>query len=227
MPYDIVLLDADATLFDYQKTEYAALRSTCEAFSIPFGEALLARYHVINDALWKAFERGETTQEQLRVERFQQLFSGQGISVDCAAFNRRYVQGLGEGTYLLDGALELCRLLHTKGLPLYIVTNGTVDTQKRRLAHSEIAPYITAMFISQEVGFQKPRREFFERVFAQIGNPDPDRIILLGDSLTSDMRGGRNAGIATCWFAPEEAEDTVGCDYRISRLMDFPAIVFG
>ena len=104
---------------------------------------------------------------------------------------------------------------------LYIATNGLVATQKRRLEKSPLRPLISDMFISEEIGFQKPRKEYFDAVLAAVGNPDPSRVILLGDSLTSDMAGGRNAGVATCWLAPEDAVDTVGCDYRVSVLPDF------
>lgn len=220
MKYDVILLDADETLFDYRRAAREALAGTCAAFGVPFNEEVHARYHAINDALWRLYEQGGTTQEALRVGRFERLAAALGASFDPANFNAAYTAALGEGAYLREGALELCQALFGKR-PLYIATNGLVATQKRRLEKSPLRPLISDMFISEEIGFQKPRKEYFDAVLAAVGNPAPSRVILLGDSLTSDMAGGRNAGVATCWLAPEDAVDTVGCDYRVSVLPDF------
>ena len=192
MKYDVILLDADETLFDYRRAAREALAGTCAAFGVPFNEEVHARYHAINDALWRLYEQGGTTQEALRVGRFERLAAALGASFDPAAFNAAYTAALGEGAYLREGALELCRALSGKR-PLYIATNGLVATQKRRLEKSPLRPLISDMFISEEIGFQKPRKEYFDAVLAAAGNPDPSRVILLGDSLTSDMAGGRNA----------------------------------
>lgn len=220
MKYDVILLDADETLFDYRRAAREALANACAAFGIPFTEAVHARYHAINDALWRLYEQGGVTQEALRVGRFKRLSEALGVSLDPTAFNAAYTAALGEGAYLCDGALELCQALYGKR-PLYIATNGLVETQKRRLEKSPLRPLISDMFISEEIGFQKPRREYFDAVFSRIGNPDRARVILLGDSPTADMAGGRAGGFATCWLAPKDAVDRVGCDYRIERLLDF------
>ena len=226
MRYDLVLMDADDTLFDYPRAAQQALEGTCRLHGLPFDDAVLARYHRINDALWKRHERGEVTQERLRTERFDTLAAELGTAANSAAMNRDYSRLLGEGAFLLPGALELCRALAPL-CPLYIVTNGLSDTQHRRLAKSGLSPYLSGMFISEEVGYQKPRPEFFDAVFAAVGLADRRRAVILGDSQTSDMQGGKNAGIDTCWFAPPEAEDRVGCTWRVSRLEDFLPIVTG
>lgn len=220
MKYDVILLDADETLFDYRRAAREALANACAAFGIPFTEAVHARYHAINDALWRLYEQGGVTQEALRVGRFKRLSDALGHPLDPVAFNAAYTAALGEGAYLREGALEVCRALHGRR-PLYIATNGLIATQKRRLEKSPLRPLVSGMFISEEIGFQKPRKEYFDAVLAAVGRPAPSRVLLLGASLTSDMAGGKNAGIATCWLAPEDAEDTVGCDYRIERLLDF------
>ena len=226
MGYDIILLDADETLFDYSRAERVALEHTCEAFGAPFDSRVLEQYHQINDALWKQFEQGAVTQDALRVRRFESLFAFLGIKATCTHVNRFYTRAFGEGAFLTYGAEDFCRTLSAKR-PLYIVTNGVAEVQRSRLTRASIAPYIRDIFISQEIGAPKPRAQFLDHVFAALGNPSRARVIIMGDSLTSDMAGGKNAGVATCWFAPDDAVDTVGCDYRVSRLADFLPIALG
>lgn len=221
MSFDTILLDADGTLFDFDLAELRAFESTCTLHGIPGGAQTYSTYHEINEGLWKLLERGGITQPQLRVARFERLFETLGMQGDPHAFNLDYAAALGRGTYLIGGALELCRTL-SESRPLYIVTNGLLDVQTSRLADSLLAPYISRMFISEEIGCSKPRPEFFDAVFEQLGNPCRERAILLGDSLTSDMQGARNAGIASCLFAPDSApQNHPLCDYQISALSEF------
>ena len=135
MGYDIILLDADDTLFDYSRAERSALERTCEAFGAPFDSRVLEQYHQINDALWKQFEQGAVTQDALRVRRFESLFAFLGVHADCARVNRFYTHALGEGAFLMDGAEEFCRALSARR-PLYIVTNGVSEVQRSRLARA-------------------------------------------------------------------------------------------
>ncbi|WP_368233780.1 YjjG family noncanonical pyrimidine nucleotidase [Anaerotruncus rubiinfantis] len=227
MKYDILLLDADDTLFDFGLAEREAIRRVCRQRGLPASDAVCDRYSEINLSLWKKFEQGLVTQDRLRAERFEILLTELDARDDAHAFSEAYTDALGEGAFLLPGAYELCKELSAR-CPLYIVTNGVIRTQKNRLAHSQIAPFISRMFISQELGAPKPRREFFDRVFEALGGPDRSRAIILGDSLTSDMAGGRNAGIACCWLAPSGAEgDPALYDYRIDTLSGFIPIVMG
>ena len=227
MKYDVVFLDADQTLFDFHRAEHDALRSTCLMHAFPFREEVYAAYHEINDALWKQFERGQITQPTLRIQRFEELGNRFQQTIDPRQFQTDYAKSLGSCSYLLPGALTLCRIL-SNHCPLYILTNGSADTQHSRLSHSEIAPYITRMFISEELGYQKPQKAFFDAVFAQLPPFERSRAILLGDSPSSDMAGGRNAGIATCWFHPDNTTGLqVDCDYQITTLEAFVPIVLG
>lgn len=224
--YDVILMDADETLFDFKKAEREAFRRTYTAYGFTYDDAVYERYHDINESLWRLLEQGLISQDELRRTRFLQLFGELGVTADSAAFNRDYSAALGPGAFLMDGALELCQTLSER-FPLYIVTNGSLCTQVSRLANSDLYPYITRMFVSEKIGFQKPHREYFEHVLNALGKPDKKRTILLGNSLASDMTGGRSAGIDTCWFAPPDTPDTVGCTYRISRLLDFIPIAMG
>ncbi len=226
MRYQLLLLDADDTLFDFKQAEHAAILKLCQTHHLEPADEIAALYSRINQALWKRLERGELTQQALRVLRFQQLSEALQTGLDAELLNREYSAALSEGAYLIDGALSLCRTL-SQILPLYIVTNGILDIQTSRLARSPLGPYISGMFVSQQIGYAKPDPEYFRIVLERLGNPDKHRILLVGDSLTSDMKGGRQAGIATCWFAPDGGSPSPDCDYQIRRLQDLIPLVTG
>jgi 2-haloacid dehalogenase len=225
--YNLVLLDADDTLFDFSIAESGALRFAAQQNHLPFTEELLYDYRTVNQALWRRLERGEVRHGELQRRRFAELFAKRGIHLNPERFNLDYLEGLSRGSTLIDGALELCRALASV-CRLCIVTNGLQRVQRRRLENSPLLPYISALFISEEIGWQKPRPEFFNEVFRRLGDPDRNRAILLGDSLSSDMAGGAAAGVATCWYSPQgELPPGVRVDYRIHRLCEFYPIVMG
>lgn len=224
MRYDILLLDADETLLDYRRSAQECLEATCKRHRIPYGDHTLALYHEINDQLWKALERGELGRERLRYLRFALLGERLGVPVDSAACNRDYIAAMRESGYLLPGALTVCQELSRK-YPLYLVTNGSTETQHSRIARSGLQPYLSGVFVSQEVGAQKPSPLFFQRVFQANGNPNPRRVLMIGDSPTSDMAGGKGAGTDTCWLAPITRPDPVGCTWRIQKLEELPALL--
>lgn len=226
--YTTLLFDADGTLFDYQKASWEALRQTLQHFSLPFSQTIFTLYQQKNQAQWTLYELGEVTREQLEIRRFAHFFEAagmRGVSPDEA--NDAYIDCLGQGAYLLPGALELIESL--KGaFALYLVTNGLKQVQYRRLAASPLAQCFDGVFISEETGFQKPQKGFFDYVFAHIAEKDRSRMLIIGDSLSSDIRGGNNAGIATCWLNPGGAAKTNGavCSYEISRLEElYPLLV--
>ncbi len=224
MSYHTLLFDMDETLLDYRRSAQECLKYTCKRNHIPYNEQVVDLYHRINDQLWRALERGELSRERLRYLRFALLGEGLGIPVDSDACNRDYVQVMSRSGYPLPGALELCQNLSQR-YDLYLVTNGSTETQYGRLNQSGLAPYFRQMFVSQEVGAQKPSPLFFQRVFQAIGNPNPQQVLIIGDSLTSDMAGGKQAGIDTCWLAPLSEPDSVGCTWRIQQLEQLPAIL--
>lgn len=200
--YPFVLLDADNTLFDFDAAERSALKQAMEERGYPFCDETEALYLSINRALWAAFDRGEVTQSFLVVERFRQLNARLGGHADPEDFNRDYLTHMGENSTLLPGAEDLCRDL-ARNHTLALATNGVARVQYARLARSPIRPYFTGVFISEELGCQKPQREFFQKAFQALGITDPAaQAVMVGDSLSSDIRGGRDAGIATIWYAP-------------------------
>lgn len=221
MIYKTLLFDADDTLLDFHKTEEAALASAFAACQIPLTPQVKALYHEINQNLWKRFERGEIDRNTVVYTRFQKLFDALGIQADGRAFEDDYQARLGEGAFLIDGALEVyCEL--SKTCDLYIVTNGVSKTQRSRLSASGLLPYTKGVFISEDAGCQKPMKEFFDYVFSHIPGIDPSRAMIIGDSLTSDIRGGNHAGIDTCWYNPKGLSNNAGCTvtYEIRQLSE-------
>ena len=182
----------------------------------------LQRFFVINDSLWTAYEHGEIEKSYIFPTRFQRWLGEMGIETDWLAANARYAEGLQQSAILMPHAIELLDLLKGR-YPLYGVTNGVVTTQLPRLKKSGLDRYFNHVFISEAMGCKKPEKAFFDKVFAAIGEPDRSRCIILGDSLTSDMQGGRNAGIATCFYGTDPHDDR--CDYIIEDLLEFPEIL--
>ncbi|MCI8624431.1 MAG: noncanonical pyrimidine nucleotidase, YjjG family [Provencibacterium sp.] len=226
MQFDILLLDADGTLFDFHAAQRQALERAFSRYALPFSEETLLLYDALNEGLWRKLERGEITREELFDSRFRLLFEELGRSVDTVRFNADYLDALAGGVFLLPGALELCRRLHER-CRLYLATNAVEHVQKRRLRASELAPYIDNIFTSEEMGYEKPDPRYFDGLFRRLGNPDRRRVLMLGDSLTSDMLGAVRAGIACCWYCPDAGKTPGGIpiDYRIERLEDFIPIV--
>lgn len=202
MNYDVVLFDADDTLFDYKKAEDFALSSVFEEFGIQSPDTdIIPLYRTINQELWNEFEKGAISLAELRVERFSRLFAGTGITVGADEFSSRYLNYLGQGSYLIDGALELIQELHAK-LRLGIITNGIREVQLSRFAKAGVDHYFEHIIVSEDTGYQKPHLGIFEYAFNKLGITDPARALIVGDSLTSDIQGGLNSGMDTCWYNP-------------------------
>jgi len=226
MIYDTLLLDADMTLFDFAAAEPAALTETLAAWGFPTGEAVCKRYSVINDSLWKAFEKGQVTRPQLMSRRFEQLFEELGVSGDPVAFNKLYMENMGHQAHLLPGALETCQEL-CRDYRLYIITNGASAAQRGRLARSPIQATLSGVFISEELGSQKPDPAFFRQVAEGIPQWDPQKALVVGDSLSSDIQGALNAGLDCCWLNPKGLPYTLArpCTYEIQRIGQLPALL--
>lgn len=225
--YTALLFDADGTLFDYQKASWEALRQTLAQLSLPFSQELFHLYQEKNQALWDLYELGKVTKGQLEIQRFEHFFEAAGMAgASPAEANEAYIGYLGQGAYLLPGALELIDSLR-EFFGLYLVTNGLKRVQYRRLEGSPLAHAFDGVFVSDETGFQKPQKGFFDYVFSRIPEQDRARMLIVGDSLSSDIRGGNNAGIDTCWLNPRGAQNTSGavCTYEIARLEELYSIL--
>ena len=222
-----VLFDVDDTLLDFGKAESAAIGKTFERIGIPATEELIRRYSEINAQQWARFERGEISRERLLTERFDILFSELGVhNIPSEMAQACYEYLLGIGHYFVDGAEALLEALKDK-YELYIVSNGNASVQDRRLKSAGIIPYFSDIFISERVGFNKPSAEFFDACFERIPGFERDKAIIVGDRLTSDILGGINAGVKTCWFNPKgEAPDPdIPADYEIKHLGELPALL--
>jgi len=224
--FKIVLADADETIFDFQKSEYVAFKMTLNSFGKDCNDQEFKVYSDINARLWKELEKGTLSREELKVKRFEQWFSLMGYSLDANAFNERYAPNLGKCGYLIDGAEDFLKKLSTL-CEVYIITNGLVSSQTGRFNNSTVKPYIKKLYISEAIGFSKPQKEFFNYCINDIGEFDRSKYIVLGDSLTSDMQGGKNSGLATCRFSRDKSlSSSPLCDYEITDYDSFFEILF-
>jgi 2-haloacid dehalogenase len=203
--YDIFLFDADGTLFDYDMAEANALKIMFDYCGLDYSEAVRSKYREINSRVWKSYEKGEITKTELQTLRFTRLFNEIGVSYDVNHFNEMYINELGKGSFLIDGALEICGEITSRNQPgadkkIYIVTNGILATQKARIERSAIKEYISGFFVSEFIGYQKPHSLYFEYVFSHIPQTSKSNILIIGDSISADIAGGNNAKIDSCWF---------------------------
>ena len=217
MKYKAVLLDADDTIFDFQASERSAFERTAVHFGFP--PELYPDYHRINDGLWKALERGEVTKERLRVQRYEMLAEEAGLNYDPRAVTEYYGECLAEGYFLIEGATQLLEALHGR-MAVYLCTNGVSEVQRRRIAGTGIAPYLDGVFISEELGAEKPAKAFYDKVFEQIPY-EKSEVIALGDSPSSDIKGAHGYGIDSCIFRKESELAT----YRIKELKELLEVI--
>lgn len=226
--YRYVLFDADNTLFDFYRAERSALCDALARIGVQADDAVVATYSKINDGMWKMLERGEISKTELRTKRFEEFCSHYGIETDVPALARSYTDFLGTKSFLMEGAVETCRAL-APHCELYIITNGIQSVQIGRFTPSPLAPFFKGIFVSEEVGFEKPRREYFAEVARRIPGFEPEKAIVIGDSLTSDIAGGIAFGVDTCWvnLTHQPAPADLKITYTVSRLEDVVPLVLG
>ena len=223
---EFLFLDLDDTILDFHKAERLALGKTFREFGLEPTETVMARYSQINKAHWERLERKELTREEVLVGRFDTLFREYGLEADPVACARAYEDNLSVGHYFLPGALEAIQSL-SKRYKLYLASNGTAKVQAGRLASAGISPYFEEIFVSQEIGANKPDIAYFERCFARIPGFEPQKAMMVGDSLTSDILGGMQAGMATCWVNPDgkSCPEHIKPDYEIQALHQLEALL--
>ena len=221
--YQTLFFDVDDTLLDFGAAENAALRMLFEDQNIPFTDAIKADYKRINRGLWRSFEEGKLDRDEVVNTRFAILFKEYGQEVDGSLLEKQYRSYLEEGHQLVDGALELITELHSQ-YDLYIVTNGVSKTQDKRLRNSGLYPLFKGIFVSEDTGYQKPMKEYFDYVFARVPNFSVEQGLIIGDSLSADIRGGRLAGMDTCWFNPDRKPNHTDLvpNYEMQRLNVLP-----
>ena len=223
---EILLLDLDDTILDFHKAERIAIAKSIRDYGVEPTEEVLGRYHIINKWHWEQLELGKMTREEVLVGRFAVLFEEKGMDVDPVAVARAYEKNLGIGHYFLPGAEEAVDALHKK-YRLFLTSNGTASVQKGRMTSANLYRFFEKVFVSQEIGHNKPAKAYFDACFAQIPGFDPAKAMIVGDSLSSDILGGINAGIKTCWVNPAHAPAKNGIipDFEIEALHQLPALL--
>ncbi|MDS0527653.1 YjjG family noncanonical pyrimidine nucleotidase [Clostridium sp. SHJSY1] len=207
MKYKVILFDADDTLFDFKKSEKEAFKNTIIEFGINYDENYHFNiYKKINTAIWKELEEGLITQSKLKLERFKRLSQKLNISFNENEFATSYMNHLGNNSFLLDGASELVEEL-SKNYILSIITNGLTSVQERRIKKSVISKFFKDIVISEEIGVSKPNPAIFEHAINNLGNFNKSEILIVGDTLHSDIKGGIDYNIETCWFNPNKLEN--------------------
>ena len=216
--YTALLLDADDTLLDFRAAEHAALGALFRRVELELDEPTRELYAAINRQLWSMYERGEIDRERLTGTRFRVLFEKLGVEIDGVAADAAYREELGRQHQLVDGALEVCEKLRAR-YRLYIVSNGVYTTQVPRLRDSGLTALMDGVFISERVGHAKPSPAFFDHVLMEIGAGRKEALIV-GDSPASDIRGGVDSGIDTCWFNPLRSpqDENIEPTYEIASL---------
>ena len=224
--FEYLFLDLDDTILDLQKAEHVALSKTLESFGLNPTQEVLTRYNKINKAHWEALERKEMTRDQVLLGRFQMLFREFSVDADPEKVARSYEHNLGIGHWFLPGAEEAVTAL-SKKYKLYLASNGTASVQKGRMTSANLYRFFEQVFVSEEIGHNKPSKAYFDAAFARIPGFDPEKALMVGDSLTSDIKGGNNAGIRTCWVNPGHAPVKPGIhvDFEIEALHQLPALL--
>ena len=227
MKYKIILFDADGTLYDFDKAAVEALKSSFDKYDIEWTAKRFEIYEEVNKKIWNDFEKGLITTKEIKTERFKRFFDA--IKVDniySLQFSKDYLNFLSQNNYLLDGAADIVKWSNEK-FELAIVTNGLASVQNPRFKNSELRRYFKHIIISEEIGFAKPKKEIFDYSFKLFNNPNKESVIIIGDNLTSDIKGGLDYGIDTCWFNPTKKKNNSNIvpTYEISNLNELKKIL--
>lgn len=221
-----IFFDLDDTILDFHKAEHIALKKTLTEFGINADDGVIKRYSEINQSQWRLLEKGEITREQVKFRRFKLLFDEFGVECNPDDINQSYENNLAVGHYFMPGAKEMIISLCGK-YNLYIVTNGTQKVQNGRMKSADISKYFNCIFISEQIGHNKPEKAFFDACFSKIDGFDKSTAVIVGDSLSSDILGGKNAGIKTVWFNSRKITNTTDIlpDYEACSCGEIVSII--
>lgn len=225
--FTTILWDVDQTLLDFDKSQRWALYESFRRFGREITDDTVALYAEINDSFWKRHELGEITREELLPGRFESLFKSLSITdIPVKEFADFYQKALGSVYFFRDDSFELCSKLKGQ-VRQYVITNGVSSTQRNKLRLSGLDKIMDGIFVSEEMGHPKPSRLYFEKCFESIPDFQKEKTIIVGDSLSSDIKGANNAGVCCCWYNPEKKENTAGLtiDYEIRNLWELEEIL--
>jgi len=200
--YDIIFFDVDDTLLDFTRSQQVAFKKVFAKHKLLNNLNLYEKtYQEISKVLWSDLEDGKINLVELGSERFRRLFLEHGIEMNAIVFNQDYLGFLAEQTHLIKNAEKVIHELSHKRLA--IITNGYTDVQTSRIDKSPLKGAFEHLIISESIGFQKPQTEIFDYAFNKLQISHEFNVLMVGDSLTSDIQGGINYGIDTCWFNPK------------------------
>ena len=226
MRFKTLLFDIDDTLLDFDANENQALARLFASLGIELTPQVKAEYKAFNQSLWKKLELGQISRDELMAHRFATFFKEHFNLNVGNELNKRYLGYLAEGHQEISGAKQLLQNLQLAGHELYVVTNGVKFVQEKRIADAKLRPYFKNIYISEEIGYQKPARQFFKHVFADIGKVDLDKTAIIGDSLSSDIKGAVNSGISSIWFNPKQVKAKgITPNYQVTSLTEIEKIV--
>lgn len=221
----VVFIDIDDTLLDFTKCANDAIKSACNKFGVPYTATLVDTFHPINLDLWHRLEKKEVTKEKLFDTRFQIVFDKLGIKADGIAFETAFRENFHESAILVDGARDLLEYLRSK-YKVYVASNASMHQQTNRMKMAELDGYIDGYFVSEEIGFPKPQKEFFDACFKALPDVKPQDVVMIGDSLSADIKGACEYGLKTIWYNHRnEPTSDVKCDYIVSRLSEVKNIL--
>lgn len=224
---EFLFLDLDDTILDFRKAEYVAIGKTIGDFGVEPTDEVRKLYHEINKWHWEQLELGTLTREEVLVNRFGVLFEKLGKTVDAVACARAYEKNLSQGHWFLPGAEEAVDAL-SKKYRLFLASNGTASVQKGRMTSANLYRFFETVFVSQEIGHNKPSKAYFDACFSTIPGFDKEKAMIVGDSLSSDIKGGINAGIKTVWVNPDHKDcGEIKPDYEIEYLHQLEALLEG
>lgn len=212
-------------MLDFYAAEKSAISSLLKLHNIPFGNAEISLYSDINRSYWEMFERGEIKKEQIFAGRFKTFLEAVRREGDPEKMASDYFGLLSEGSQLMEGATEILDYLKSRGYTLCATTNGVANTQFKRIKNSGLEPYFDYVFVSETTGRQKPEKEYFDYVIEHSPEKDRSKILIVGDSLSSDILGGINAGLDTCWFNPTGEKAKYPVTYQIKALSELKSIL--
>lgn len=219
-----IVFDADDTLMDFQLAQEKAFYSVLEKMGLEKKEAYLENYKYHSESLWRALERGEVTKPELLEQRFYRFCRDQGFPERHEELNETYIQELSKRGELIHGAREVLEEL-AKDYKLALATNGVSRIQKGRLEASGIGKYFNAILISEDTGYEKPHKGFFNAMIDKLGDVPLREILFIGDSLSSDMPGALDYGLLTCWYNPRGEKTNLGVHSIIKTLEEIPQCI--
>lgn len=216
-----VFIDVDDTLLNFRACAKEAMKATMQEFGMTYEESMFPVFIKINDALWQAIERGELTRQGLWEIRWNRIFGELGIEGDGPAFETAFHDRLAVSAVEVEGAREIMAYLSAR-YRVFVTTNAPHYQQVTRLTTAEMIQHIEEVFTSEKIGVSKPSRKFFESCFAALPDLKPEETVIIGDSLTADIRGGADFGMKTCWFNPygKEAPEDITIDFTVHTLAE-------